>query len=96
MIDNSVIKAYNRIDSFTKSIDKISKEGLPKELKKRKSKEGNKGLLSRSNDMKKYSQPESMSNDESIIQQSLVIGYVMRIREAFKEVKNGRTTNTKS
>ena len=37
MIDNSVIKAYNRIDSFTKGIDKISKEGLPKELKKRKS-----------------------------------------------------------
>ncbi len=96
MIDNSVIKAYNRIDSFTKSIDKISKEGLPKELKKRKSKEGNKGLLSRSNDMKKYSQPESMSTDESIQQQSLVIGYVIRIREAFEEVKNGRTTNTKS
>jgi len=96
MIDNSVIKAYNRIDSFTKGIDKISKEGLPKELKKRKSKEGNKGLLSRSNDMKKYSQPEIMSTDESIQQQSLVIGYVIRIREAFEEVKNGRTTNTKS
>tara|TARA_R110002074_G_scaffold211229_1_gene380573 strand:- start:658 stop:948 length:291 start_codon:yes stop_codon:yes gene_type:complete len=96
MIDNSVIKAYNRIDSFTKGIDKISKEGLPKELKKRKSKEGNKGLLSRSNDMQKYNQPTSMSTDESINEQKLVIGYVIRIREAFEEVKNGRTTNTES
>ena len=96
MINNSVIKAYNRIDSFTKNIDKISKEGLPKEMKKKKRMDSKKGLLSRSDDMQKYNQPTSMSTDESINEQKLVIGYVIRIREAFEEVKNGRTTNTKS
>lgn len=96
MINDSVVQAYNRIDSFTKKIDKISKEGIPKEQKKVKSQDSKKGLLSRSDDMNKYNKVEKMSSDESREQQKLVLGYVLRIREAFEEVKNGRATNTKS
>lgn len=96
MINDSVVQAYNRIDSFTKKIDKISKEGIPKEQKKVKRQDSKKGLLSRSDDMNKYNKVEKMSSDESREQQKLVLGYVLRIREAFEEVKNGRATNIKS
>jgi hypothetical protein len=96
MINNSVIRAYNQIEGLTKSIDKISKEGLPKDMQKSKRKEDKRGLLSRSNDMERYNKPREMNKDESIEQQKLVIGYILRIREAFEEVKNGRATNTKS
>ena len=96
MINNSVVKAYNQIDSLTKSIDKIAKEGFPKGIKQQKRKETKGGLLSRSDDMKRYNKTKEMPKDESIEEQKLVIGYILRIREAFEEVKNGRATNTKS
>jgi hypothetical protein len=96
MINNSVVQAYNQIDSLTKSIDKIAKEGFPKAIKQQKRKDTKGGLLSRSDDMNRYNKPKEMKKDESIEQQKLVIGYILRIREAFEEVKNGRATNTKS
>ena len=98
MINDSVIQAYDRMDRFTKEIKKISEEGLPKGVgkKEKKREDSKKGLLSRSDDMKKYNKTENELSDESRDQQKLVLGYVLKIREAFEEVKNGRTTNIKS
>ena len=46
-------------------------------------------------DMFKYNKPMTPEADVGQEQQKLVTAYVLRIRQAFKEVKNGRT-NTKS
>lgn len=98
MINDSVIQAYNRMDSFTKQIEKFMKDGQPKEGRKKEveRKDSKRGLLSRSDDMRKYNKTENEVSDESRDQQKLVLGYVLKIREAFEEVKNGRNTNTKS
>ena len=45
--------------------------------------------------MFKYQKDVSTSSDSDKEQQKLVIAYVLRIRQAFKEVENGRA-NTKS
>ena len=45
--------------------------------------------------MFKYNNPMTTEADTGQNQQKLVTAYVVRIRQAFKEVKNGRT-NTKS
>lgn len=98
MINDSVIQAYNRMDSFTKQIEKFMKDGQSKKGRKKEveRKDSKRGLLSRSDDMRKYSKTENEVLDESRDQQKLVLGYVLKIREAFEEVKNGRATNTKS
>ena len=43
---------------------------------------------------KTVSEPDKI-NEQEIDRQKIVVAYVARIREAFKEVKNGRA-NTKS
>ena len=93
MINNSVSKAYININALSKQIEKADMGDMPKQKKsKQKSK---KGLLSRSKDMFKYENNSSTSPDSDKEQQKLVIAYVLRIRQAFKEVQNGRA-DTKS
>ena len=46
--------------------------------------------------MFKYNETSTKTDDIDKEQQKLVIAYVLHIRKAFQEVKNGRTTNTKS
>ena len=46
--------------------------------------------------MFKYNESEPKDKNADKEQQKLVIAYVVRIRQAFEEVKNGRATNTKS
>ena len=100
MINNSVSIAYSVISNLAEQVEKAEVEGIPKQQKVKTKKEGKKGLLSRSNDMNKYSkQGDTNSNQNDFAdkqQQKLVIAYMLRIKKAFEEVKTGRTTNTKS
>ena len=52
-------------------------------------------MLSRSDAMNKNKVEETETDTSSDQQQLLVLGYMMRIKKAFEEVKNGRA-NTKS
>ena len=95
MINNSVSKAYININALSKQVEKADTDGIPKNMDKESKQKKKKGLLSRSNDMIKYQKDVSESSDSDKEQQKLVIAYVLRIRQAFKEVQNGRA-NTKS
>jgi len=96
MINNSVSKAYFTIDSLSKKVQKAEIEGVPKNVKPVKNMSNKKGLLARSKEMFKYNESEPKDKNADKEQQKLVIAYVIRIRQAFEEVKNGRATNTKS
>tara|TARA_R100001377_G_scaffold16786_1_gene8450 strand:+ start:1106 stop:1402 length:297 start_codon:yes stop_codon:yes gene_type:complete len=97
MINDSVARAYMTIDALSKQVEIAEKEGgLPKSLSQSTSKKNKKGLLSRSKDMFKYNAPETKEGSENREKQKLVIAYVLRIRKAFEEVKNGRATTNKS
>ena len=93
MINQSVLNAYKKVDNIINFVEgKISDEPSKK---KKPQKKPSKGLLTRSSDMgKTVSEPEK-TNEQEIDKQKIVVAYVARIREAFKEVKNGRA-NTKS
>tara|TARA_R100000935_G_C2780430_1_gene141468 strand:- start:299 stop:586 length:288 start_codon:yes stop_codon:yes gene_type:complete len=95
MINNSVSKAYFAVDEMAKQIERINNKDVDTKDKKQRKKKSKKGLLSRSDDMFKYNNPMTTEADTGQNQQKLVTAYVVRIRQAFKEVKNGRT-NTKS
>jgi len=95
MINNSVSKAYININALSKQVEKADADGIPKNIDKESKQKKKKGLLSRSNDMVKYQKDVFESPDSNKEQQKLVIAYVLRIRQAFKEVQNGRA-NTKS
>tara|TARA_R110000744_G_scaffold193403_1_gene312336 strand:+ start:229 stop:516 length:288 start_codon:yes stop_codon:yes gene_type:complete len=95
MINNSVSKAYININALSKQVEKADTDGIPKNMDKESKQKKKKGLLSRSNDMIKYQKDVSESSDSDKEQQKLVIAYVLRIRQAFKEVQNGRA-DTKS
>ena len=95
MINNSVSKAYININALSKQVEKADTDGIPKNIDKESKQKKKKGLLSRSNDMIKYQKDVSESSDSDKEQQKLVIAYVLRIRQAFKEVQNGRA-DTKS
>ena len=93
MINQSVLNAYKKIDNIINFVEKGISDKEPKEKKKQKKQ--SKGLLTRSSDMgKTVSEPDKI-NEQEIDRQKIVVAYVARIREAFKEVKNGRA-NTKS
>lgn len=96
MINNSVSKAYFSISSMSDMVEKAEKEGVPKDVKKISKPSNKKGLLTRSQDMFKYANKTDNKGDISKEQQKLVVAYVLRIRKAFEEVKNGRATSTKS
>ena len=95
MINNSVSKAYININALSKQVEKADTDGIPKNIDKESKQKKKRGLLSRSNDMIKYQKDVSESSDSDKEQQKLVIAYVLRIRQAFKEVQNGRA-DTKS
>ena len=92
MINNSVLKAYSTVDALTKEVEKVEINGLPKDSKQKIKK---KVLLSRSKETFKYNKIKSSKDDTGNEQQRLVTAYVLTIRRAFEEVKNGRT-NTES
>ena len=89
MINNSVLKAYSTIDVLANKIEKAEVEGLPKEAKQKAKTTRKKGLLSRSKEMFKYNNKSSEIEDTDKQQQKLVTAYVLTIRKAFEEVKNG-------
>ena len=89
MINNSVLKAYSTIDVLANKIEKAEVEGLPEEAKQKAQKIKKKGLLSRSKEMFKYNKIKSSKDDTGNEQQRLVTAYVLTIRRAFEEVKNG-------
>lgn len=95
MINNSVSKAYFRVDEMVKQVQQLDDKDSNNQDKKQTKKKSKKGLLSRNEDMFKYNKPMTPEADIGQEQQKLVTAYVLRIRQAFKEVKNGRT-NTKS
>jgi len=95
MINNSVSKAYININALSEQVEKAEIDGIPKQMQKESKQKSKKGLLSRSKDMFKYEKNSSTSPDSDKEQQKLVIAYVLRIRQAFKEVQNGRA-DTKS
>lgn len=96
MINNSVSKAYFSISSMSDMVEKAEDEGAPKSIKKISKPSNKKGLLTRSQDMFKYENKTDNKDDTSKEQQKLVVAYVLRIKKAFEEVKNGRNANTKS
>ena len=100
MINNSVAIAYSVISNLAEQVEKAEIEGIPKQQKSKMKKESKKGLLSRSDDMNRYNKQTNESSTQKQFsnkqQQKLVIAYMLRIKKAFEEVKNGRTTNTKS
>jgi len=96
MINNSVSKAYFTISSMSDMLEKAEKEGVPKDVKKISKPSKKKGLLTRSQEMFKYENKIDNKDDISKEQQKLVVAYVLRIKKAFEEVKNGRNTNAKS
>tara|TARA_R100000951_G_scaffold88618_1_gene76675 strand:+ start:546 stop:836 length:291 start_codon:yes stop_codon:yes gene_type:complete len=96
MINNSVSNAYLNIDSLSKQVEKAEVEGIPKPFKDKAKQINKKGLLSRSREMFKYEDAKPSMDNTDKQQQKLVIAYVLRIRKAFEEVKNARTTNTES
>tara|TARA_R110000803_G_scaffold184116_1_gene246432 strand:+ start:256 stop:525 length:270 start_codon:yes stop_codon:yes gene_type:complete len=89
MINNSVLKAYSTIDVLANKIEKAEVEGLPEEAKQKAKTTRKKGLLSRSKEMFKYNNKSSKIEDTDKQQQKLVTAYVLTIRKAFEEVKNG-------
>ena len=89
MINNSVLKAYSTIDVLANKIEKAEVEGLPEEAKQKAKATRKKGLLSRSKEMFKYNNKSSEIEDTDKQQQKLVTAYVLTIRKAFEEVKNG-------
>jgi|TARA_R110000796_G_scaffold57831_2_gene133442 hypothetical protein len=89
MINNSVLKAYSTIDVLANKIEKAEVEGLPEEAKQKAKTTRKKGLLSRSKEMFKYNNKSSEIEDTDKQQQKLVTAYVLTIRKAFEEVKNG-------
>jgi len=93
MINNSVLKAYSTIDVLANKIEKAEVEGLPEEAKQKAKTTRKKGLLSRSKEMFKYNNKSSEIEDTDKQQQKLVTAYVLTIRKAFEEVKNGWTRN---
>jgi hypothetical protein len=95
MINGSVAKAYNKMFELTNSLEKAEEEGGIKKPAKKRSTSSKRGLLSRSDDMNKNKVEETETDTSSDQQQLLVLGYMMRIKKAFEEVKNGRA-NTKS
>tara|TARA_R110000824_G_scaffold344972_2_gene531663 strand:+ start:16 stop:306 length:291 start_codon:yes stop_codon:yes gene_type:complete len=96
MINNSVSKAYSTINDLSMQVEKAESEGIPKDVKQNNKMNNKKGLLTRSREMFKYNETSTKTDDIDKEQQKLVIAYVLHIRKAFQEVKNGRTTNTKS
>jgi len=98
MINNSVATAYLTINRLSKQVEKAEVEGIPKTVKDKAKKisTSKKGLLTRSRDMFRNEERLDTKEDITKQQQKLVIAYVLRIRKAFEEVKNGGATNTKS
>lgn len=96
MLNDSVIKAYSKIDALTKMVEKAETDGIPKNMKMKQKKSAKKGLLTRSDEMFKYTKGSRKEDEVNIEQQKLVTAYVLHIRKAFEEVKNGRATDIKS
>ena len=94
MINDSVSTSYYMIDSLAKQVAKAEKEGLPKNVVRNKKVKKGKGLLARSTDMLKNQVKPSEDNNEDKVNQKLVIAYLLRIRQAFEEVRNGRRTTS--
>jgi hypothetical protein len=95
MINGSVAKAYNKMFGLAMGLEKAEEEGGIKKPAKKRSTISKRGLLSRSDAMNKNKVEETETDTSSDQQQLLVLGYMMRIKKAFEEVKNGRA-NTKS
>ena len=96
MINNSVSKAYSTINNLSMQVEKAESDGIPSNITLEKKMTAKKGLLTRSREMFKYNEASMKTDDTDKEQQKLVIAYVLHIRKAFQEVKNGRTTNTES
>lgn len=94
MINNSVSKAYENINSMVSQVEKAEKGELPKEPMAKESSD-KKGLLIRNKGFENRDKIMSEEDDVEVRQQKLVIAYILSIRNAFKEVKSARA-NSKS